>query len=331
MSEVPEPLPTPPDDTTPPPPAPLLAEPEPGPTPVAAPLPAPEVILRTHGLTRSFHNVKAVDGVELELRRGEVYGFLGRNGAGKTTTLRMLMGILRPDKGELELMGQRVRHVRAAQKQQLGYVSQEQVFYPWMTALELGRFVSGFYPHWDDAQFQRLLRVLDVPKDRKSAQLSGGTRMKLGLALALAHRPPLLILDEPTAGLDPVARREFLDILREQVRREGQTALFSSHLVGEVEEVAHRIGILHEGRLRYQGSLDTLRQSVRRVVLETPPEALPSGFSLVRRERLPDGRLALVLFGAPEHQAASPFGPETVEALSLENIFLAYARRSDES
>lgn len=316
MSEVLEPLPTPPPDVPAPPPA---------------PQPEPEVILRTHGLTRAFHEVKAVNGVDLELRRGEVYGFLGRNGAGKTTTLRMLMGILRPDQGDIELLGQRVRRVRAAQKQHLGYVSQEQVFYPWMTALELGRFVSGFYPLWDDARFQQLLRVLDVPKDRKSTQLSGGTRMKLGLALALAHRPPLLILDEPTAGLDPVARREFLDILRDQVRREGQTALFSSHLVGEVEEVAHRIGILHDGRLRFQGSLDTLRQSVRRVVLETPPEPLPPGLSLVRRERLPDGRLALVLFGTPADWSTSPFAPEAVELLSLENIFLAYARRSDET
>jgi ABC-2 type transport system ATP-binding protein len=314
MSELVEPLPTPPPEAPPP-----------------APQPEPEVILRTQGLTRAFHEVKAVNGVDLELRRGEVYGFLGRNGAGKTTTLRMLMGILRPDTGDIELMGQRVRRVRAAQKQHLGYVSQEQVFYPWMTALELGRFVSGFYPHWDDARFQHLLRVLDVPKDRKAAQLSGGTRMKLGLALALSHRPPLLILDEPTAGLDPVARREFLDILRDQVRREGQTALFSSHLVGEVEEVAHRIGILHEGRLRFQGSLDTLRQSVRRVGVESAPEPLPPGLSLVRRERLPDGRLALVLFGTPQDWATSSFAPERVETLSLENIFLAYARRSDES
>ena len=288
-------------------------------------------MIEVTNLHKRFGAVTAVEDVSFRAEDGVVTGLLGPNGAGKTTTLRMLMGILRPDQGDIELMGQRVRRVRAAQKQHLGYVSQEQVFYPWMTALELGRFVSGFYPHWDDARFQQLLRVLDVPKDRKSAQLSGGTRMKLGLALALAHRPPLLILDEPTAGLDPVARREFLDILRDQVRREGQTALFSSHLVGEVEEVAHRIGILHEGRLRFQGSLDTLRQSVRRVVLETAPEPLPPGLSLVRRERLPEeGRLALVLFGTPGDWASSPFAPETVETLSLENIFLAYARRSDE-
>src|SRR3954465_2721414 len=137
-----------------------------------------DVVLRTHQLARSVGKVAAVAGIDLEVPRGEVYGFLGRNGAGKTTTLRMLMGILQPDQGDIELRGQRVRRVGAAQKQQLGYVSQEQVFYPWMTALELGRFVSGFYPHWDDAEFQRLLRGLDVPGDRKAMELSGGTRMK---------------------------------------------------------------------------------------------------------------------------------------------------------
>ncbi|RJS25252.1 ABC transporter ATP-binding protein [Corallococcus sp. H22C18031201] len=297
-----------------------------------APLSEPEVVLRTFGLVRAFDAVRAVNGVDLELRRGEVYGFLGRNGAGKTTTLRMLMGILRPDSGEIELMGERVRRVRAAQKRRLGYVSQEQVFYPWMTAKQLGEFVAGFYADWDAAHFTRLLRVLDVPVERKSAQLSGGTRMKLGLALALAHRPPLLILDEPTAGLDPVARREFLDILREQVRSEGQTALFSSHLVGEVEEVAHRIGILHEGRLRYQGSLERLRQSVCRVRLEEPgPESAPPGLELVRKERANEGRRAWVYSGAPESWDTSPFPREAIEALSLEDIFLAYARRSDEA
>ena len=289
-----------------------------------------DVILRTHGLTRAFQKVKAVDGVQLELRRGEVYGFLGRNGAGKTTTLRMLMGILQPDAGDIEWLGERVRRVGVEQKRQLGYVSQEQVFYPWMTARELGRFVSGFFPQWDDAEFLRLLRALDVPEERKSAQLSGGTRMKLGLALALAHRPPLLILDEPTAGLDPVARREFLDILRDQVRGGGQTALFSSHLVGEVEEVAHRIGILENGRLRFQGSLDTLRQSVRRVVEEVPLLPLPQGWMLVRRERPVEGRASRVLFAVPEQWEASPFAG-TVESLSLEDIFLAYARKSDAS
>jgi ABC-2 type transport system ATP-binding protein len=288
--------------------------------------PAPEVLLRTHGLSRSFGRVKAVDSLELELRRGEVYGFLGRNGAGKTTTLRMLMGVLRPDAGEVELLGRRARRVDLAQKRELGYVSQEQTFYPWMTAAQLGRFVGDFYPTWDAAEFSRLLTLLDVPADRRAAQLSGGTRMKLGLALALAHRPALLLLDEPTAGLDPVARREFLDIVAHRVQQTGQTVLFSSHLLSEVEQVAHRVGILHDGRLRYQGTLAALRESVRRVTL--PPDVpLPPGFTPVGMSAHVPETEPRVLHADPAQWPALPV-EASVEHLSLEDIFLAYARRA---
>src|SRR5690606_7569447 len=128
------------------------------------------------------------------VERGEIYGFLGRNGAGKTTTLRVLMGIVAADNGEIELLGKPMKRVSVETKRSIGYVSQEQYFYPWMTALQLGRFVSAFYPTWDGDEYARLLRVLDVPPDRRSGVLSGGTRTKLGLALALAPRPPLLLL-----------------------------------------------------------------------------------------------------------------------------------------
>jgi ABC-type multidrug transport system ATPase subunit len=197
-----------------------------------------------------------------------VYGFLGRNGAGKTTTIRMLMGIIRPDGGTIELFGEPTRRTTIAQKRRIGYVSQGQFFYPWMTCRTLGRFVAGFYPAWDDAEFDRLLRVLDVPWDRKVSALSSGTRVKLALALALAHRPEVLILDEPTAGLDPVARREFLEMIGRQARTHHRTTLFSSHLVDEVERIADRVGIIHKGRLCYEGSIPTLRQMVRRIRME---------------------------------------------------------------
>ena len=151
--------------------------------------------------------------------QGEVYGLLGRNGAGKTTMLRILMGIVRPDAGTIELLGKRTKRVTVSLKQRIGYVSQEPMFYSWMTAEHLGRFVGSFYPTWDKQEFSRLLDALDVPKDRRAADLSGGTRSKLGLALARAPRPELLLLDEPTAGLDPVARREFHD----QPTRDGDT------------------------------------------------------------------------------------------------------------
>lgn len=301
-------------------PAPIDTEPAPSP---------PEVTLRTSSLRRSFGAVQAVRDVSLELRRGQVYAFLGRNGAGKTTTLRMLIGVLRPDAGEIELLGERGPRIVAAQRQRIGYVSQEQVFYPWMTPRQLGRFVGGFYPNWDPAEYDRLLRVLDVPSERKARHLSGGTRAKLGLALALAHRPPVLIMDEPTAGLDPVARREFIDLMSAQVRREGQAVLFSSHLVTEVEQVSDHVGILQDGVLEYQGSLDALRASHRRLrFLGDVAPALPVALERIRVEQTPPGEHAWIVRAEPSSVDGLAGEGLTLEPLSLEEIFLAYARRS---
>jgi ABC-type multidrug transport system ATPase subunit len=177
----------------------------------------------------------------------------------------MLMGLIRPDAGRINLLEFRGRRIGTKQKQRIGYVSQEQHFYSWMTCQALGKFVSGFYPTWDNAEFDRLLKLLDLPPRRKAGQLSGGMRVKLALALALAHRPLILILDEPTSGLDPVSRREFLEIIRRQARVNNRTTFFSSHLIDEVERVADRVGIIHRGKLRYDGDIETLQASVRRV------------------------------------------------------------------
>ncbi|MDQ3263468.1 MAG: ABC transporter ATP-binding protein [Myxococcota bacterium] len=294
---------------------------EASPVPTTAPL-----LLRTHQLRRSFGKFEAVRGVSLELAAGQIYGFLGRNGAGKTTTLRMLIGVLRPDSGEIELLGERGPKVRPAQRQRVGYLSQEQVFYPWMTGEQLGQFMSGFYSGWDPAEFDRLLRLLDVPKDRKARFLSGGTRAKLGLALALSHHPSLLILDEPTAGLDPVARREFLDILASQIRREGQAVLFSSHLVSEVEQVCDRIGILQDGQLRFQGALTQLLASHRQVRV-TAETLLPPQVETIRAEPTEGGELRVLRADSAlwAEDGLALLGPRT---LTLEEIFLAYARRT---
>ena len=132
------------------------------------------------------------------MRAGEVYGFLGRNGAGKTTTLRVLMGIVRPDAGSISLLGERVTKVGIALKQRIGYVSQEQTYYPWMTGAQLGRFVSAFYPSWDAAEYKRLLGLLDVPENRRTVELSGGTRTKLGLAWRSRRGRPCS--SRPTTG-----------------------------------------------------------------------------------------------------------------------------------
>lgn len=261
-----------------------------------------------------FGSIPALDGLSLSVQQGEVYGFLGRNGAGKTTTLRLLMGILRPLGGSIELLGSRVKRVPVSLKRRIGYVSQEPVFYPWMNAQQLGRFVGSFYPTWDSGEYLRLLRLLDVPEQRRAAELSGGTRAKLGLALALAPRPDLLLLDEPTAGLDPVARAEFNDQLMFLQREQGTTVFFSSHLVGEVEKLADRVGIVQAGRARFEGSVVHLRDSVRRVAEGSVPT---DGFEHLRAD---------IYRAEPQSWDLALSAGLSAERLSLEDIFLAFAR-----
>lgn len=297
-----------------------------------------QVVLRTTGLRRAFGKVEAVADLNLSVRAGEIYGFLGVNGAGKTTTIRMLMGIVKPDAGIIEVLGEQTRRTSVRQKQSIGYVSQEQTFYPWMTCQRLGRFVGGLYPTWDAEEFERLLRVLQVPPDRKTSQLSGGTRVKLALALALAPRPALLILDEPTSGLDPVARREFLELIQHQAREHHRTTFFSSHIIGEVERVADRVGIIHQGRMLYEGSLADLRRNVKALRQSAQPgdrttpllsggnvmpvPALPAGAQRLRDE-LVAGARQMTLRANPEvwEKVAVP-GWEIVD-LTVEDIFIA--------
>lgn len=286
------------------------------------PVAAPESILSVSGLCRSFGRFRAVDGLDLSVHAGEIYGFLGVNGAGKTTTIRMLMGIIAPDRGTIELLGEKTTRTTLKLKQRIGYVSQDQTFYPWMTAEMLGKFVGGLYPTWDAEEYRRLLKVLEVPSNRKVSNLSGGMRVKLALALAIAPRPPLLILDEPTAGLDPVARREFLEIIMHQSREYGRTTFFSTHLLDEVERAADRVGIIHQGQKRFEGALGALRERVREIALP-PGESLPEGFELWREleaETAETGARRLIVDADPEAWERSG---QRGKGLSLDDIFIA--------
>jgi len=280
-------------------------------------------VLKARGLTKKYGRVEVLRGLDLDVRASEIYGFLGRNGAGKTTTIRILMGIISGDDGAIELLGENRKRPSREQKRHIGYVSQEQHFYPWMTCARLGRFVAGFYPTWDEREFQRLLHVLYLPPDRKVGDLSHGMRAKLALALALAHRPRMLILDEPTAGLDPAARREFLEIISREGRAAERTTFFSSHIIAEVEQIADRVGILEQGRLRYEGPLAELAATVRRVFFPLEMVNVPPGFDVLSNDQPRDGRRSLVLHAPPALWDSTPIEGATIEPLSLEDIFLA--------
>ncbi len=307
---------------------------------------APPPVLELRSLSKSYGRVRALTDLTLTVGQGEVYGFLGRNGAGKSTAIRIIMGITRASGGEVRLFGREGRRHMIRLRQQIGYVAQEQNFYGWMTPIGLGRFLRGFYPTWDRGEYARLLSLLDLPATRKTRTFSGGMKVKLGLALALAHRPRLLVLDEPTAGLDPVARREFLEMVKSQADSEQRTTFFSTHLVDEVELAADRVGIVDQGRTFFEGSVEALRQRVRRLraaaVDPLQPPSLPpvlvddqgqgQGYRVVRDE-VRDGERLVVVEAEPRFFELLPSrAPSwTVELLPLEEVFIEMVRRPVET
>jgi ABC-2 type transport system ATP-binding protein len=244
------------------------------------------------------------------------------------------MGITQPSGGSVKMFGEAPRDL-VRWRQRIGYVAQEQSFYGWMTPRSIGRFVRGFFPTWDDAEYARLQATLDLPVDRRIRTFSGGMKVKLALCLALAHRPPLLVLDEPTAGLDPVARREFLEHVRDESEKHGRTTFFSSHLVDEIELVAKRVAILDEGRTRYEGDVRALVDRVRLVRVRAESEEAVSLDAriaeaglvpLYEETREAERRVFVEADDAARFEPAAALGIAS-EKLPLEEIFIAMVRR----
>lgn len=289
---------------------------------------ANDTAIVTRSLSRRFGRLRVLDGVDLEVRRGSVYGFLGRNGAGKTTTILILLGLERRDGGEIEVLGLRPEKAAAAIRLRIGYVPEKPSFPDWMTVGEVLRFTAPFYPTWDERLCRDLVQALQLPPERTIKHLSRGMLAKVALTLALAHRPELLILDDPTMGLDAVVRREFLETIISLIQSGERTVFFSSHLMEEVERVADTVGILHDGRIVRQESIDSLKAShaLVEVILERPipadPPAIPGARSVIRT----DNRLMITFdrFREESLEAIRPWGIRQLNHrdLSLEDIFV---------
>jgi ABC-2 type transport system ATP-binding protein len=240
-----------------------------------------ELVVETRSLAKHFAGlgqkpVTAVDGLNMHIERGSIYGFVGRNGAGKTTTIRMLAGLAAPTSGSARVLGLDPGKELMGILERTGFVI-DRTMMPYMTGNELVRFNRGFFPRWSDALAKRYGDALEIPMDRKFKKLSHGNKTKLSLLLALAQNPELLVLDEPTAGLDPVVTDQLLRVLVEDFANDGRTILMSSHHLSEVERVADWVGIIDQGKLLLEARLDDLRANYRRLraVGEQLPEQSP--------------------------------------------------------
>ena len=283
------------------------------------------------GLTHRFGKLTAVDDLRLDVPAGTVCGFLGRNGAGKTTTIQILMNLLQPAAGRVEVLGLNPATDSLALRRQVGYVAENRVMYGWMKVRELIWFTGQFYETWNQDRVDALIHRFDLDPEQKVKHLSRGLNAQLALALALGHEPRLLILDEPASGLDVVVRRDFLESIIGLIQEEGRTVFLSSHLVHEVERVADRVAIIDKGRLVTDGTVDEVKQSVKRVVVRMPDDAGKLTDIAGSRQVQGEGpRLLLTVVGYGEAQAASiqAQGGRIVDVLdvSLEEAFVAHVQ-----
>lgn len=264
--------------------------------------------------------------VSLQVPRGSTFALLGRNGAGKTTLIRTLLGLLTPNGGMVDVLGIEPSTRPLDVRRRVGYLAEDQAMYGWMTGDEIAGFLKPFYPTWDSALAERLFQQFDVPRKQRIKQLSKGQNVRLALALALAHRPELVILDDPALGLDPITRKQFNRDVIDHLQAEGRTVFYSSHLLYEVEAVADTVAILDAGRVVRSGATETLQHEVKRVVVEADDLA-----ELPRPKHLLDvcrrgSRVAVALDQAPqwiELLRREAVG-HTVENLSLDEIFEAF-------
>jgi ABC-2 type transport system ATP-binding protein len=286
-------------------------------------------VIETHQLTKRFGRFAAVEALDLNVKANQITGFLGRNGAGKSTTIKMLLGMTHPTSGTGTLLGRPIddpgQNLEA--RRNVAFVGEDKQLYGYLTVEELIRFTQSFYADWRADVARRLLVAYELPPRRKVRALSKGMRTKLALLLALSRQPALLILDEPSEGLDPVAIEELLQTLV-GAASEGTTIFFSSHQLAEVERIADRVCIVDHGMLVEEFALDELREDYRRITFgfaNDPPldELRMPG---IRRSRRVGRQLSVIVSGNAAAVAARAGGMDAVSVdvapISLREVFL---------
>lgn len=288
-----------------------------------------EPAIETHELRKRYGGKEALRGLTLKVPAGSICGFLGRNGAGKTTTLKTLIGLTKPGSGSGRVFGMQIDREQDSIRirQRTGFVTEDKLFPQSLTVGELLDFTRPFYPNWSTDLEQRYLRSFELPLRATAGRLSKGARCGLALVLAIARGADLLLLDEPTEGLDPVMKEKALQAIVALTADQGATIFFSSHQVEEVEQIADHICMIEEGRVLVNDSLDELRASYRRVHLVFDGEAPEDGFAGARK----DGRtLSLLVAGNPDQvvERARSLRARSIDfaPVTLKEIFLDRAK-----
>lgn len=285
-------------------------------------------VIQVINLSRRFRRKQALDNVSLSVPKGCVFGLVGENGAGKTTLLKHLLGVYKAEQGTVSVLGMDPVRQPVEVLSRLGYLSEDRDLPGWMRVRELMRYTQAFYPAWDEAYAEQLRERFALDPGTKIKHLSRGEKAKVGLLAALAYRPELLLLDEPSSGLDPSARRHILEAIVRTVADEGRTVVFSSHLLEEIERVADKVAMIHAGKVVFQGDLNDIREAHHRLVLRFPEKqpALPLLPGVLHSEG--EGNEWVVLCNGQRDaliSAAKATGAQVVEegTPSLEEIFLA--------
>jgi ABC-2 type transport system ATP-binding protein len=292
-----------------------------------------EFAISMSGVSKKYRYF-ALDKIDLDVPEGQIMGLIGPNGAGKSTTIRILLGLVHQDAGEVRVLGRAMPREQVAAKWDIGFASEDMQLYDSMTLAWHMGFIQSIYPGWDAAYAQVLLKRFDLRAEQKIKGLSHGQRVKAMLLLVFARRPKLLVLDEPTTGLDPVARHEILRELTAVMRDEGRSVLFSSHHTQDVEQISDQITFIDRGRIIDSMDKETYLERWRRLRLEVPPGIeLPTlpGIIEVKRE----GRLAVATANAFVPDLANAYEStgarvQRIETMTLEEIFVANVEHSRE-